>query len=133
MNLVVIIVGSMNFLNQIVLLFYQIIPLHLLLILIQAKSNFLILIDKNVYWCLIKVVIRPGALLYPYCIGILLRYDLVKFICFWFSYKIILNDINLGYYGTILISINNKIFDRNGQFIRHFDNDLQCPRTIYID
>jgi len=26
---------------------------------------------------LVKVVISPGALLYPYCIGILLRYDLV--------------------------------------------------------
>lgn len=26
-----------------------------------------------------------------------------------------------------------QIFDRNGQFIRHFDNDLQCPQTIYID
>lgn len=57
---------------------------------------------------------RPGALLYPYRIAILPGHDLL-----------------------VMVQRSPRpmiqIFDRNGQFIRRFGNDLESPRAICID
>ncbi|CAF4529521.1 unnamed protein product, partial [Rotaria magnacalcarata] len=57
---------------------------------------------------------RPGALLYPYRIAVLPGHDLL-----------------------VMVQRSPRpmiqIFDRNGQFIRRFGNDLESPRAICID
>lgn len=57
---------------------------------------------------------RPGALLYPYRIAILPGHDLL-----------------------VMVQRSPRpmiqVFDRNGQFIRRFGNDLESPRAICID
>ncbi|CAF0880573.1 unnamed protein product [Adineta steineri] len=57
---------------------------------------------------------RPGALLYPYRVAILPGHDLL-----------------------VMVQRSPRpmiqIFDRNGQFIRRFGNDLESPRAICID
>jgi len=57
---------------------------------------------------------RPGALLYPYRIAALPGHDLL-----------------------VMVQRSPRpmiqIFDRNGQFIRRFGNDLESPRAICID
>jgi len=57
---------------------------------------------------------RPGALLYPYRVAVLPGHDLL-----------------------VMVQRSPRpmiqIFDRNGQFIRRFGNDLESPRAICID
>ncbi|CAF0775070.1 unnamed protein product [Adineta ricciae] len=57
---------------------------------------------------------RPGALLYPYRIAVLPGHDLL-----------------------VMVQRSPRpmiqIFDRNGQFIRRFGNELESPRAICID
>ncbi|CAF3540344.1 unnamed protein product [Rotaria sp. Silwood2] len=86
-NLVVMAVELMNFLNQMVLRFYPMFG--------QAGT-------------------RPGALLYPYRIAVLPGHDLLAM-------------VQRSPRPMI------QIFDRNGQFISRFGNDLESPRAICID
>ena len=74
---------------------------------------------------------RPGALLYPYRIAVLPGHDLVRR-----RRRAIRSNVFVPFQ-LVMVQRSPRpmiqIFDRHGQFIRRFGNDLESPRAICID